>query len=72
MNKYCDKTSCVSEIIERLSVDSSYDVTIDQIDIDWRLVKTSDGVGHLAMGAIVADADIVAVVTEKLIDLNAT
>ena len=72
MNKHCDKTSCVSEIIERLSADSSYDVTIDQIDIDWRLVKTSDGVGRLAMGVIVADADIVAVVTEKLIDLNAT
>eukprot|EP00956_Cyclotella_meneghiniana_P031088 scaffold80644_cov23-Cyclotella_meneghiniana.AAC.1 len=70
-SRYDDITSCIKELVERLSDHAKIDIEISQIDIEWRRVSLPlyEDI-YAIMGVILVTQDLLEKVAPKLIDLN--
>eukprot|EP00956_Cyclotella_meneghiniana_P022395 scaffold42407_cov25-Cyclotella_meneghiniana.AAC.1 len=70
-SRYDDTSSCIKELIDRLSDHAKIDIEATQIDIEWRKVSLpSDENISAMMGVILVTKDILEAVAPKLVDLN--
>eukprot|EP00956_Cyclotella_meneghiniana_P020003 scaffold34834_cov63-Cyclotella_meneghiniana.AAC.3 len=70
-SRYDDISSCIKELVKRLSDHAKIDIETTQIDIEWRKVSLpSDEDIYAMMGVILVTKEILETVAPKLIDLN--